>query len=448
MYTSYIGKKFLEIYNEKENKNLSAEEFFNGIFFKLFFTDDAHLMHVGNSPFFQKPKAEDVNKFGGKSLAQLNNLKNAIAMDTPNMSIFVGSSAKDVGGTTSGQVSDIDFKIDADEMYASWIGEALGIGVIGRYVMLTDNSEILWSLFEGWKHYRKYLNHTPNLKDKEVEFWNAHWFAHYFNPLFNKENPLNNLFIETETSEGQTRIKKQGWSEVVFSFVKIIPNRTIMIYGYQLDKTNTTLGFINIYLPEIKKMYELRDILFIDKNESILSDKEIEQLSTFFNFKDACQFGTIGLKSLEPANLREYMPKGSLLTFSTNKFRDTAKGKEFKFLTEESFLHYQLYKIWITAMLNKTELLNLASEVATALIEFEKGDERGKKIFATISQDVRETSNLKSFIDKITEVLSHSPTNGKTFKAVVEQVLKIPTDNFPLFITLIRFEYTYQKSKN
>lgn len=98
-------------------------------------------------------------------------------------------------------------------------------------------------------------------------------------------------------------------------------------------------------------MYELRDTIFIKENETVLSDKEIEQLSTFYNFKNACQIGTIGLhKALEPAKLREYMPKGSILF---------AQGKEFKFANEESFINYQLYKIWITAMLNKTDLLNL-----------------------------------------------------------------------------------------
>lgn len=44
--------------------------------------------------------------------------------DEPNMSIFVGYAAKDVAGTTSGQISDMQTSIDTDEMYASWIGEA------------------------------------------------------------------------------------------------------------------------------------------------------------------------------------------------------------------------------------------------------------------------------------------------------------------------------------
>jgi len=125
-----------------------------------------------------------------------------------------------------------------------------------------------------------------------------------------------------------------------------------------------------------------------------------------------------------------------------------AKGKEYKFSNEESYTNYKLFKIWIIAMLNKTELLKLASDVAKALSELDKADDRGKKVFATLSQEVRESNNLRLFIDKLTTVLNQAPSNAETFKEVVEAVLKMPLDNFPLFVTLIRFEYAYLKSKN
>jgi len=441
MYTSYIGKKFLKIYNEKEGKNFSAEEFFDQIFTRLFFTDKAHLMHVGNSPFFQKPKPEDIKEHGSKSLAQLNNLKKAIRFDVPNMSIFVGASAKDIGGTTSGQVTDIDFKIDKNEMYASWLGEALGIGVNGGFVMLVDEVEVLWALFLGWKYYRKYLNQTPNVKDKQIETWNGQWLYHYFHPMTNEQNPDENLDIETTEVQGNIAIPTQQWSKIIFALSKKFPNKVITIYAYNLSQTNTTLGFINIYLPEVKKMYEMRDILFIKEGETILSDQEIEKLSTFFNFKNACQLGTIGLKALEPDKLREYMPKGSILY---------AQGKEFKFSTEDSYLHYKLYKIWITAMLNKTELLKLASDIASVLCTNEKNgvkDNRGKTDISQDSNGVREAKNIREFIDNLTGVLKKSPESAEAFKEVVDQVIKMPSDYFPLFVTLIRFEYAYQKSK-
>lgn len=51
MYTSYIGKKFLKLYNEKERLNLSAKDFFNTVLFPLFFNDDRHFMHIHGSTF-------------------------------------------------------------------------------------------------------------------------------------------------------------------------------------------------------------------------------------------------------------------------------------------------------------------------------------------------------------------------------------------------------------
>jgi hypothetical protein len=439
MYTSYIGKKFLKLYNEKSGTELSAEVFFNDYFFELFFTDEAHLMHVGNSPFFQKPKEDDVKKYGSKSLAQLENLKQNILNDVPNMSIFVGAAARDIGGTTSGQVSSIAVDIDIDEMYASWIGEALAIGVNGGFVMLIDESEILWKLYEGWKYYRDYISQTPNVKDKQIETWNGQWIYHCLSNCFDEAFPFDNLNIETTEVQGNVAIPTQPWSKIVFSLSKKYPNNVLTVYAYNLSQTNTTLGFINLYLKEVHEMYELRDQLFLNEKETILSDTQIEQLSTFYNFKSACQFGTIGLKTLEPAKLREFMPKGSV---------QYAQGKDFKFNNEESYFNYKLYKIWITAMLNKTELLKLASEIAKSLIDLEGKEERGKKVLSTLSGEVRNAKNLITFIDKITEVLDELPDSGESMKATVEQVLKMPSDNFPLFITLIRFEYTYQKAKN
>lgn len=439
MYTSYIGKKFLKVYNEREDKNLTAEEFFNEIFFPLFFQDDSHLMHVGNSPFFQKPKNEDVVQYGGKAKAQLNNLKTAILADTPNMSIYVGSAAKDIQGTTSGQITSIAVEVDVEEMYASWIGEALAIGVSGGYIMLIAEEEIFWILYKGWTIYRRYLNQTPNIKDKQIETWNGNWLYHCSGNSIEQRTSPEGLAIEHSEVQGKTAISTQAWAKIVFALSKFFPKKLITAYSYNLSQTNTTLGFINILLPSIRKMYELRDAIFINESETALSDREIETLSTFYNFKSACQFGSIGLRSLEPSKLREYMPRGSILY---------AQGKDFKFTDEESFHNYQLYKIWIIAMLNKTELLKLASDIGSSLIALEGKDERGKKVYSTLSQEIRDSKNIRAFIENLSKVLEQTPENADVFKNVVEETLKMPSDNFPLFITLIRFEYNYQKAKN
>ncbi|MEZ4777038.1 MAG: hypothetical protein R3D00_27935 [Bacteroidia bacterium] len=439
MYTSYIGKKFLKLYKEEYQKpdDYSARQFFDEVMFPLFFEDESHLLHVGNSPFFQKPKESDVLESGGKALAQRNNLRNKIKNNAVSGSIYVGFAAEGMQATSSGQLTNINFYIDEQEIYTSWIGAALGIGVSGGLVMLIDEKEVLLALFHGWEHYRKFLRQTPGVKDKQIETWNGHWLCLYFSNDFDPDF-VNYSAIETGEVVGKMAIQTQRWSHVIFSLSKKYPDQTIIAYSYNLSQTNTTLGFINVFLPQVRRLYELRDKIFLNEKDVILKDKEIEKLETFFTFKNACRFGVIGLKALEPAKLREFMPKGSVLY---------AQGKDFKFTDENSYFTYQLYKLWIIAMLNKTELLQLASDIAAALLEYEKLSEKGKSTHSRLTEEVRTSSNIKTFIDKLTEVLDNASEHAETFKNVVDQVLKMPADNFPLFATLIRFEYTYQKSK-
>ena len=186
--------------------------------------------------------------------------------------------------------------------------------------------------------------------------------------------------------------------------------------------------------------FELRDKIFMNHSDFILSDKEIESLETFYNFRNACKFGTIGLKALEPSKLREFMPKGTA---------EYAQGKDFKFTDEHSKYFFSLYKLWIIAMLNKTELLQLAADVTKSLdsLEREQSDKnRGKTTQYQSSKELLEYKSLKVFIDGLTENIDEK--NAQTFRNVVDNLVKMPNDNFPLFITLIRFEYSYQKNNS
>ena len=437
MYTSYIGKKFLHLYNEREGMDLSAEAFFEKIFFEIFFNDPKHLMHVHGSSFFQKVSPKSLNNDETPEEFRLRRLQTDIENGKISGSTYVGYAAETNIAITSGQVSTLPIEINREEMYASWMGEALGIGVSGGYVILIDQPIIIMNLFEGWNYYREYLKQTPNVKDKQIETWNGHWFNHVFSKKYNPNDPWENFKPETNEVQGNIAIPTQPWSSIVFSLSRKYQNQEITAYCYGLSKTNTTLGFINLKLPEVRKLHQFRKKIFLDADENVLKEEEVEKLETFFDFKDACKMGVIGLKALEPDKLRTYMPKGTFLY---------AQGKEFTFKDDKSYFNYQLYKLWILAMLNKSELLNLASEVARALLQIEANDERGKKIFTTLSKEVREARTLKNFIEKLTDVLANDSLNAEIFKEVVQQVLKMPSDNFPLFVTLIRFEYQYQKS--
>lgn len=441
MYTSYIGRKFLKLYNDRKNTTYTSEQFFEQVFFGLFFTDESHLMHVGNSPFFQKPKETAVQSHGSKSLAQKAKLKSDIQNDVPNMAIYVGASAKDIGGTTSGQVSSIAIQVDSDEIYASWIGEALAIGINGGFVMLIDNDEILWNLYNGWEYYRKYLSQTPNIKDKQIETWNGQWLYHSFSENYDENHPEDNLNIDPENVQGKLAIPTIKWTSVILILSKRFPNSLITAYAYNLSQTNTTLGFINLYLKEIHEIYEMQNQLILESDRTILSDLDIGRFEPFYYFKDACSFGTIGLRALEPAKLREFMPKGSV---------QYAGGKEYKFKDEESYINYKLFKTWIYAMLNKKEIIQLADQLASVLLEHEqsnKEENRGKTGRGEDIRKVIESRYFKEFTENVKPLINKG-NSAKLEEIVQKSYLDIPSDNFPLFLTLVRFQYQIKKANS
>jgi len=429
MYTSYIGKKFLQYYNEEYSKKYTAEEFFDEQMLPVFFNDERHLMHVGNSPFFQKVSTKDQNTFKTKTEAQHSKFKEKIVTNNVDGGVYVGYGSGDVSATTSGQLSDLVFEIDSEELYLSWIGQALSIGVKGSACILIDDKNILLSLFKGWEVYSNFLKQTPDLKDKQIETWNGNYI--YLKLQSTKKN-INTSEIDTANTLGKLAIQTVEWTKLIFLMSKVIKNKQITIYCYSLSQTNQTYGFLNIYLKEFKELYEIRDEFFLDGKNTLLSDKQIGDLIPFYNFSSACQQGTLGLKSVEPRGLRKYLPK------STYKY---SQGKEINIETEE---YYYLYKLWILAMLNKKELLHLSEELADILVKIQDNTDdadRGKTIKHKMITDVFDSKSVKSFVDKMTEINKQQPNSSTLLKNVVMNVVDMPRDNFPLFLTLIKFEY-------
>jgi|SRR5690554_1979653 len=433
MYTSYIGLKFLEIYNKKKGTNYKAEDFFNEVVFPLFFNDEKHFLNVANSSFFQSvPKKQMEN---GESIHQikLKRFHKNVKEDGASLTTMVGYAAKGEKAGTSGQLTSLNYQIENDEMYASWFGEALGVGVKGGYVLLINEPELLWYMYLGWETYRKFLKQTPNIKGNQIETWNGQWLYHLARHNFDVEEALGTINFQTEDVSGKLALPTIQWSNAVFALSKLYPDKTITGYCFNLSQTNTTLGFINFVLPKIRKLYELRDKIFIPEKTTVLKEEEIETLSTYYSFKGACRMGTIGLKALEPDKLREYMPA------------PFGKSKDYKFTDEESYIQYQLFKLWIIAMINKTELLESATKLADILITIENQDKESNRGKSGTSQKIKEflsVRNIREFADKLTDFLDLTE-DRENLRIALFEVLKMPSDLFPLFITLIRFEYNY-----
>lgn len=437
MYTSYIGKKFLRLYNEKEGTNLSAEEFFVKVQFPVFFNSQKHLMHVHGSTFFQSIPEEKIKESGTEPLARLKRLQDDINNRKISGSTYVGYAAGDVMAVTSGQVTSMNYQITKEEMYLSWIGQGFAIGLKGGLLFI-DDEKVFSLIYEGWDLYREYHKQTPILKPRQIETWNGQWllYCSRFNSVELIDKDMFQITYDSEEKEsGVKSIATTSWVKIIFALCKLFGNRILTGHAFISSKTNSTYGFVNLYLKEIHKMYEVRETLFFE-DKSHLLEEDIESLTTYYSFRDVCKLGTIGLRAIEPEQLRDYMPK------------PFGQDKEFKIKTDESLKQYQLFKIWIVAMINKTDLLVSAKKIAETLVEIEKtsttSNERGLTKSSQNSKNFLGSKNIKEFVDGLTELLD-STSSKEALKMALDEVVKMPTDLFPLYMSLIKFEYSYIK---
>ncbi len=445
MYTSYIGNNFLKIYRQRNNlpDEYSAIDFFNEVMFPLFYNDEEHLMHVHGSSFFQKVSDKDLVSGKSKQQFQLERLHRDIENKKISGSTYVGYAAETLDATTSGQVTSLNVSINSDEIYSSWIGQALAIGVSGGYAMQINEDNVLWTLYEGWEYYRRYLSQTPNLKDKQIETWNGQWLNYCFGKNFDRNNKDSFFnYLKLKIVQGNLAIPTIDWVKIIFALSRQYPNQVLTAYAYNLSQTNTTLGFINIILPKVKSLILLKELLYV-LPENGQYEKEFEEVySTYYHFLNACKLGIIGLKALEPDKLRDYMPN------YTSKY----KIKYLKIKTKEDIINFTIYKIWIIAMLNnKKELNALAEQVAQLLIDLEneigKSESgRGKSSQSRISEDFLFSKSVKEFIENLTNLMKKYSLGAEVFKKVKDAVIELPSDLFSLFVTLIQFEDQFKKS--
>ena len=413
MYTSYIGRRLLDIFNERENKQLTARQFFDEQLFPLFYEHPKYLQWVPNSPFAQDLGKEDklrVQAGADPYALKLAKLHQNVATLPPDASFVIGFPAAGTTGVTSGQVSGVGPLIESEEMYASWIGGALGVNVAGGYALLLDEPRVLWALYEGWPWYRRYLVERPGLRGNQVETWNGRWLAHALSHDFEPAQPTRNFQFDQalDTKEGASSLTTQP-------------------YVYSLRSTNKTVGFIRLKLAEVDTYGALLNRLF-QYSPTVPNRKALEDLyETYYGFARACQLGSLGLVALEPAKLRDYLPGGK------------ARAPAAKTATD--FFHLQLTELWIRAMLNNQDLYNAADDLAQRLTVFSSGAERGKATRSRDIDDVLTASNRRAFIEGLTEVLRQEAEHEAAFSALVQHLLTIPVDNFSLFATLVRFRY-------
>ena len=157
MITSVIGRIFLDAYNKRENTGYDAKTFFIEKYYPLFFDAEKYMQWVQNSPFVQMKNGQKVETLSSKERHdKLDELIDKIQNGVRDASVAIGYSASDEKGyaTTSGQVTNLNIEVSKDEVYLSWIGSSLGVGVQGGFCILFSNPQILLNIYDGWSLYR------------------------------------------------------------------------------------------------------------------------------------------------------------------------------------------------------------------------------------------------------------------------------------------------------
>lgn len=433
MITSNIGKIFLSAYNEKYGKHYDAKTFFMEQYYPLFFDQNKYMMTAGNSPL-ENPKLSWEKMIRGQipfetseqRKERFENFVNKVENSEADASIAIGYPTLDINATTSGQVTNLQNNVSKDDVYYSWLGAGLGIGLQGGFSVLFSEKKILLDIFDGWKIYRDVLNNTPNLKGNQINTWNGQWLAHRYSSVYVENNPMAN-FMPFSTKEGLMSIEVRSWTSVLIAMAKKHQDQQMIGYVYNYGQTNTTVGFIPFSLSQIRRPIDLYQKFF-----GMDSAKKAEPLwGTAFGFLKACQSGAIGLRAMEPKGLRDYIEKGKV-----------PKIKK----SEEETINYNTYKIWIMAMLNNEDLWANAQEFARELQLFVKKDKPKSTKRKNQVDLVLASINKKQFFASITEIVKEAENSGK-IEDVAKVIHLMPNDNVPYFLTLIRFHYATMDNK-
>ncbi|MBO0932068.1 hypothetical protein [Fibrella aquatilis] len=438
MVTAIIGRSFLTLYNQQNRTSLSAKEFFEQVFFRLFYDHPKYMQWVSNSPFVQMSKGQKPHLLQPhERLDKLRALATKVGRGMADASTAIGYPASEVEdyATTSGQVTDLPLATDEETLYCSWIGSGFAIGVAGGQLILFDNPDILNALFEGWHQYRGYLNDPAyaGLRGNQINTWNGQWLTHRFSETYRDDDPTRDFSDKVlEQSEGTYEVKTQTWLRLLLSVGRTLPPQRITGYVFKMGQTNSTYGFIPFELKQIQRPGELYKTLF--GNYAYERDTvTVEQLyGSAFSFQKACQMGTIGVQALEPKGLRDYMTTG----------RNAAKNFKYDATNADNQITYKTYVTWLLAMLNKDEMWDEAGRAAELFQEYTKGSGHLKVDRSNQIDKLKSAPHQRQFIDAMVPLVENATELTKPgLVELAQKVNRLPSDTFTYFLTLIRLRY-------
>lgn len=438
MITTVVGRTFLKAYNKKYRTQKTPKAFFEEVYFELFYNHAKYMQWVTNSPFVQmkagqKPETMTADERKEKLL----NLFDKAENDEPDGSFALGFPASELKeyASTSGLVSYVAIPTTSDDIYLSWIGSGLGVGVAGGFSILFDDADITLQIFEGWKFYRKYLNDKTldKLRGNQINTWNGQWLAYSLDKERYREyfdfTDLTTAKI-FEVSATLAEVNTLNWSVLFFSLSQLYPNGAIMGYVYGFGQTNKTIGFIPFYLKEGTRIIEIYQQLFGDEN----TDKKQFEALFGMHIKRACELGSIGLQALRPEGITKYMKD----------------DKNISFKKEEDTFNYYAYKTWLTAMLtkNKEEITDYTLELAETILRY-RNKSKGMERPNLINKELFGSKTKRGFIDALTVMVKDLENEDLvTIKNLKDEVHLMTNEEFGYFCTLLKFDYAFKEKQS
>lgn len=435
MYATAIGRTFLRAYNCKFKTTHTGRSFFEEVFIPLFFDHPKYMMTAGNSPL-ENPKLSWDDMIKGKKpfetpehrQERIAKMIHKIETEKADASIAIGYGVTDSTAATTGQITNIILPDSKEDIYLSWIGAGLGIGVIGGLTILFNDEQLLLDIFEGWHYYRQYLEKNPLLKGNQINTWNGRWLSHRYDEEYDVDDLMAEFNPMVSMSDGLFNLQTVSWIDVVMSIARKNPVPNLVGYLYSIGQTNTTIGFIPFKLQDLIYPNQLYARIF-GESAWTKNKKKIEKLyGTAIGLRAACQAGCIGIPALEPKGLRAFLP----MEKGTKKI--SYKGDE------EQQITFNTYLIWILAMLNKEELWNLTGEFAQLLLKYEAEAEKARRDRANKVDNLFGAKTSKQFIEHLTTIVDDEK-EVEAYRNMGKIVHMMPSDNIPYLNTLIRFQY-------
>ena len=464
MITVTIGRTFLKAYNEKYKKQYTARQFFDEVYFELFFNHPKYMQWITNSPFVQMKKGQKVDTINESDRKEkLQDLHAKLENGEIDACTAIGFPASEQKGfnSTSGMVTDLTMNPNDEDAYYSWIGGGLGLGVAGGLAILINEPSILLRIFDGWKVYRSYLNANglEQLRGNQINSWNGQWVGYAYSRYYTDNHDFQGLLTADVFAKSATgyEVNTIKWSKLLFSLSSHYKNLQTIGYIYSLGQTNTTLGFYPINLQSAHSLIEYYEDLF-GENEALEDTKSYESLFGL-HLKRACEYGAIGLRAFEPEGLRKLFANNKTIKFTTTKVDmiegedvfdrqtriDAAAAKD-----KQPIITYRTYKTWLLAMItkNKEESLDYSVKVAEALQAYRGRATRTDRI-NLIKNDLLGSGSKRKFLDALAIVLGDACKEEASneeivlYKELRDRIYLMDNEDFGYFVVLLKFDFTY-----